>query len=180
MLDGHSRPSVHTVGGVLLGVSLDNKRSEVDGQFQFPKVYERYFRLIRSDYDSEHIKSSELLDRLDGYDVLVALLGPTPTWRGRGYQMMLTLPQFLPLRARVGLRPNNRCCPCFKCWLQVHSVKLRPDCSPRCQAQTVQSQCTKLKLLDMKVRSVCNQLNFGLSCYLEWLDLEDETLSDTL
>ena len=33
MLDGHNKPSVHTVGGVLLGVSLDNKRSEVDVQF---------------------------------------------------------------------------------------------------------------------------------------------------
>ena len=29
MLDGHSKLSVHTVDGVLLGVSLDNKRSEV-------------------------------------------------------------------------------------------------------------------------------------------------------
>ena len=100
-------------------------------------------------------------------------LGPTPTWRGRGYQMRITLPQFLPLSAPVGLRPNHRsvylydrCCACFKCWLQVHSVKLRPDCSPRCQAQTVQSQCTKL---DMKVSSVRNQSNFGLSCYLECL-----------
>ena len=26
-----------------------------------------------SDYDSEHIKSSNLLNRLDGYDLLVAL-----------------------------------------------------------------------------------------------------------
>ena len=25
MLDGHSKPSVHTAGGVLLGVRLDNK-----------------------------------------------------------------------------------------------------------------------------------------------------------
>ena len=43
MLDGHSKPSVHTVGGVLLCVILDNKRSEVDVQFQFPNVYEQYF-----------------------------------------------------------------------------------------------------------------------------------------
>ena len=36
VLDGHSKPSVPTVGGVVLGVSLDNKRSEDDVQFQFP------------------------------------------------------------------------------------------------------------------------------------------------
>ena len=47
VLDGHSKPCVHTVGGIVLGVSLDDKKSEVDVQFQFPKDYERYFRLIR-------------------------------------------------------------------------------------------------------------------------------------
>ena len=83
MLDGHSKPSVHTVGGVMMGVSLDNKKCEVDVRFRFPKDYERYFRLIRSDYDSEHIKSSELLDRLDGYDVLVAL-GTNSNLEGKG------------------------------------------------------------------------------------------------
>ena len=36
VLDGHSKPSVHTVGGVMLGVSLDDKRSKDDVQFQFP------------------------------------------------------------------------------------------------------------------------------------------------
>ena len=45
MFYGHSKPS--SVGGILLGVSLDNERSKVDVQFQFPKVYEQYFQLIR-------------------------------------------------------------------------------------------------------------------------------------
>ena len=67
----------------MLGVSLDNKKSEVDVRFRFPKDYERYFRLIRSDYESEHIKSSELLDCLDGYDVLVAL-GTNSNMEGKG------------------------------------------------------------------------------------------------
>ena len=36
-----------------------------------------------SDYDGEHIKSSELLDRLDGYDVFVAL-GTNYDMEGKG------------------------------------------------------------------------------------------------
>ena len=140
MLDGHSRPSVHTVGGVLLGVSLDNKRSEVDGQFQFPKVYERYFRLIRSDYDSEHIKSSKLLDRLDGYDMLVAL-GTNSNMEGKGLpgddNLALVSTTRCTGRAEAKSQVSvlyDRCCACFKCWLSsdqtvVHSAKLRL-CSP--------------------------------------------------
>ena len=126
-----------------------------------------------SDYNSEHIKSSDLLDRLDGYDVLVAL-GTNSNLEGKGLPDNNNLASVSTTkrttgRAEAKLQVSvlyDRCCPCFKCWFQVHSVKLRPDCSPWCQAQTVQSQCTKL---DMKVSSVRNQPNFGLSCYLEWL-----------
>ena len=124
-----------------------------------------------SDYDSEHIKSSDLLDRLDGYDVLVAL-GTNSNMEGKGLPVEDNLASVSTTkrtgRAEAKSQVSvlyDRCCACFKCWLQVHSVKLRPDCSPWCQAQTVQSQWTKL---DMKVSIVRNQPNFGLSCYLEF------------
>ena len=71
---GHCKLSFHTVGGTLLGVSLDEKRSEVDAHF--PEVYERdFFEFSEiSEYDSEHIKSTVLLDQRDGfYDMLFAL-----------------------------------------------------------------------------------------------------------
>ena len=71
---GHCKLSVHTVGGTLHGVSLDNKRSEKD--VSYPNVYERDFfdSMEISDYESEHIKSSVLLDQQDGfYDMLFAL-----------------------------------------------------------------------------------------------------------
>ena len=126
-----------------------------------------------SDYDGEHNKSSDLLDRLDGYDVLVAALGTNSNLEGKGLPDDDNLASVSTTkrtgRAEAKLQVSvlyDRCCPCFKCWLQVHSVKLRTDCSPRCQAQTVQSQRTKL---DMKVSSVRNQPNFGLICYLECL-----------
>ena len=132
VLDGHSKPCVHTVGGVVLGVSLDDKKSEVDVQFQFPKDYERYFRLIRCLTTMVSTSSPAICLTVWMGTTCSWPLGPTPTWRGRGYQMRITLPQFLPLSAPVGLRPNHRsvylydrCCACFKCWLQV-----------QCQAQT--------------------------------------------
>ena len=125
-----------------------------------------------SDYDSEHIKSSDLLDRLDEYDVPVAL-GTNSNLEGKGLPDDDNLASVSTTkrtgRAEAKSQVSvlyDRCCACFKCWLQVHSVKLRTDCSPRCQAQTVQSQRTKL---DMKVSSVRNQPNFGLRCYLECL-----------
>ena len=63
---GHCKLSVHAVGGTFLGVSLYDKRSEVD--VYFPDVYEI------PDYDSEHIKSTVLLDQQDGFfDMLMAL-----------------------------------------------------------------------------------------------------------
>ena len=71
---GHCKLSVHTVGGTLHGVSLDNKRSEKD--VSCPNVYERdFFESSEiSDYDSEHIRSTVLIDQRDGfYDMLFAL-----------------------------------------------------------------------------------------------------------
>ena len=71
---GHCKFSAHTVGGALRGVSLDDKRREVD--VCFPNVYERDFLESTEvfDYESEHIKSSVMLDQQDGfYDVLMAL-----------------------------------------------------------------------------------------------------------
>ena len=111
MFDGHSKPS--TVGDVLLGVSLDNKRSEVDVQFQFPKVYERYFRLIRYLTTIVSTSSPAICLTVRMGTTCSWPLGPTPTWRGRDYQMTITLPQFLPLSAPVGLRPNYRSVYCI-------------------------------------------------------------------
>ena len=71
---GHCKLSVHTVGGTLLGVSLDDKRSEVD--VYFPDVYETDFFDSPEifDYDSEPIRSTVLFDQRDGfYDMLFAL-----------------------------------------------------------------------------------------------------------
>ena len=69
---GHCKLSVHAVGGALRGVSLDDKQSEVD--VSFPNVYEQDFFGPSEISDYEHIKSSILLDRRDGfYDVLMAL-----------------------------------------------------------------------------------------------------------
>ena len=98
---------------VLLGVSLDNKRSEVDVQFQFPKDYERYFRLIR--YLTTIVSTSSPAICLTVWMGTTCSwpLGPTPTWRGRDYQMTITLTQFLPLSAPVGLRPNYRSVYCI-------------------------------------------------------------------
>ena len=53
-----------------------------------------------SDYDSEHIKSSELLDRLDGYEVLVAL-GTNSNLDGKGLPDDNNLASVLPLFAQV-------------------------------------------------------------------------------
>ena len=87
--------SDHTIGGALRGVSLGVKRNEGDNSF--PSIYERdfYDSMEISDYESEHIKSSVLLDQRDAfYDMLMAL--------------ETNFNQFLPLNARVGLRPISR------------------------------------------------------------------------
>ena len=71
---GHCKMSFHTVGGALVGISLDNKRSEKD--VSYPNIYERDFfdSMEISNYESENIKSSVLLDQQDGfYDMLFAL-----------------------------------------------------------------------------------------------------------
>ena len=70
---GHCKLSVHTVGGTLHGVSLDNKRSE---DVSYPNIYERDFFDSKETpvYDSEHIKSTVLLDQRDAFfDMLMAL-----------------------------------------------------------------------------------------------------------
>ena len=66
--------SFHTVGGALVGVSLGAKRNEGDGSY--PNIYERdLFKTTDiSDYESNHIMSSILLDQRDDfYDMLMAL-----------------------------------------------------------------------------------------------------------
>ena len=56
------------------GVSLDNKRSEDD--VSYPNIFERdfFYSIEISNYESEHIQYSVLLDQQDGfYDMLLTL-----------------------------------------------------------------------------------------------------------
>ena len=71
---GHCGLSVHNVGGALVGVSLDQKMTEVD--VNFPNIYEGDFfdSTESSDYENEHMKPSVLLGKRDAfYDMFMAL-----------------------------------------------------------------------------------------------------------
>ena len=71
---GHCWFSFHTVGGALRGVCLDEKKKDI--VVNFPNIYTRDFFDTNddSDYESEHIKSSVLLDQRDGfYSMLMAI-----------------------------------------------------------------------------------------------------------
>ena len=61
-------------------------------------------------------------------------LRPTSTWRGRGYKTRITLPQFLPINARVGPRPFLRWAYCITDAALLFKVSVVGQC---CQAQTV-------------------------------------------
>ena len=70
---GHCKLSVHNVGRTVLGVNLDDKRKEID--VSYPNIYEKdFFDSEVSNYESEHMKSSILLDQRDGfYSMLMAI-----------------------------------------------------------------------------------------------------------
>ena len=70
---GHCKLSVHSVGGALQGVSLDERKG-VD--VNFPNIYDRdvFDSTDIPNYECEHIMSSVLLDKQDNfYSVLMAL-----------------------------------------------------------------------------------------------------------
>ena len=76
---GYCKLSVHTVGGTLHGVSLDNKRSEKD-DVSYPNIYERDF------FDSMEISNYEspayCLTNRTASMTCSSPLRPILTWRG--------------------------------------------------------------------------------------------------
>ena len=71
---GHCEFSFHTFGGALLGVCLDKRKEGI--VVNFPNIYTRDFFDTNDDsnYESEHMKSSVLLDQRDGFhNMLMAI-----------------------------------------------------------------------------------------------------------
>ena len=81
---GHCKFSIHSVGRTVLGVNLDDKRKKID--VSYPDIYERDFfdSTEISNYESDHIKSSFLLDQQDSFYAMLFALETDLNLEGEG------------------------------------------------------------------------------------------------
>ena len=105
---GHCKLSVHAFGGALRGSALMTNKARLMSAFPM------FMSAISSNLQkSMNMKTSTLSPASCLTSGMASMtcswpLRPTSTWGRKGFQMWIYLPQFLPLKARVGLRPILR------------------------------------------------------------------------